>query len=574
MNWLLIALAAANAEPLPVGPPPRELTVVPKMERLMTTADAHAAALRDALEFAEGDRIFLRYVWCPLLDGNRVKSVNFAKNAVSSSSVILPPNDFAGGHLMRVDLRSMANRVGDTSVVQRYIDTWEKLQFDPAFSRNFLSDDILVFTGKSEDEVPHCRVRGDDGYESVAVTDARFKGLDVVRVDAPNLDSTTTEALQDAVQSLAPVVSSDYFIWRSLTTIQDDGPWKVIYGGLYYEFNGIKTTSADAKSKDKDDDKKKTDQQVFLESIGIADDDIARTNQGELRGIQMSDVTGSRRQWRILWGRNTNPKVGIPLVGITGDIRTKSIGNKQNVILNLVTFDDDARELLYVKANGMLGQVLFNNKGKRQDEVPFDVANNHEIPSPHVKRLEGIIGCYDCHMRRGSDGWIPLKNEVTDLRRSLDIFGDAGRKNALLADTVNEIAGLYTGSPDTALRRAREDQQAVTLEVTGGFGKDPLLDVAKTATSSMVSLYHKHRYDLVTPQQAMRECGWHVADKDAATATFRAMTKLPVGEVENATVGLLQSGVAIPRVEFDFVKTVLAVRIRSAADKMPPEDKK
>jgi len=72
----------------------------------LSPAEACAAALADVLTIAPAERPFIRYLWS--VDGDEATwtaaswGVNYG---VSLAATQQPPHSFAGGHLIRVDLR-------------------------------------------------------------------------------------------------------------------------------------------------------------------------------------------------------------------------------------------------------------------------------------------------------------------------------------------------------------------------------------------------------------------------------------------------------------------------------------
>jgi len=542
----------------------------PVGKRVSIPVEAHALALADLQNYDEDVWPYLRWVWICEPTVEECKCVSLAINFVSLSPNLIRPDSIANGHLVRIDLRAMAPKLGEVAdTLQNCIDTWEKLRFDPSFSLNLTKDQVAQVL-KSPDQ-PMARVKSGKGFIDVSFT--KLASADVVRLVGPHLDQETTYALQDAVQSAAPVVESRYFLWRCLTSIQDDGAWKVIYGGLYYEFLGVKTAAELKRTKS-------TDEDVFFDSIGVGNLDAGLTAEkvfarlaSEQRGVLFrSDVTGKPRRWDLIPTLSANTKIGQSIMSITHDTRDKDVEIGQHPVLNLKRFKDAAREALFVKANGLQGGILFDGEGKLQREVPPDVAVNRLIPQPHSPRLEPFISCLQCHMNDGNDGWKPLKNDLSTLRQELDIFGDAQKGRLPLADTVVELAGLYTGSPDKTLRRAREDQQEAALRVVDVWKKDSNLKIVKNVSTGISDLYTKHRYDLVTAEQALVECGLRV-DRAKASATLKRMT--PPGPdnfmggvlLEDVRLGMLKAGGGINRVDWDFIKPLVAARVRAALPK-------
>jgi hypothetical protein len=283
---------------------------------------------------------------------------------------------------------------------------------------------------------------------------------------------------------------------------------------------------------------------VYFEDKGLGDGTPGSAQKildrlgSELSGLQLSDVTGEDRIWSLIPTPATNPKVGQSLGGITFDIATKDLRAEQRALLNILGLKFAASETRFTQANGMIEDALWDGDGNFLFEAAIDVATNRFIPSPHPPRLEATIGCMQCHNTEGSDGWKPLRNELDDLRKEIDILGDLSKLNlardkkkksaraVLLAATVSDLAQRFTGSPDETLSNMRRIQQRVFVGITGGIDQK-LVDTVKNASQTLSAGYNHWRYDLIDARQALAECGLKIDGDDPeevkkkATETFR-----------------------------------------------------
>ena len=522
--------------------------------RLAIPADSHLIALLDLQTLSEFDWPFIRYVWIQEPTPERVKAVTLALNYISRATIAARPVPLGKGGLIRVDLRRFAPRVND---IKEWINAWDELRFDPTFHL-LITKDVLNFLLKNPDLVlPPARVWGDEGFEEVPLRSLDVKNVDVVRLNGPHLNLAAVANLQDLCQTAAPVVEYRYFLQRTLTAVQDAGPFKTIWGGLYYDFIGIK------QQKDKKD--AKTDQDLLLEQLGINNEKVFDDLRSDRRvAMFRSDITGRPRRVDILPTLASGD--GASIVSITHDFREQDIDIGQHPILNLLKVKDTAREIIFRRNNGTNGFALTNGEGALQREAPIDVVSDRTIPNPHPPRLQPALSCISCHDASGDDGWKPLKNDVALLvAAKLDIFGDITNGDDTIPDTVDRLAGLYTRSLNKVLQRARDDFAEATLRITGPWkaAKDDQSDVLKTAATEIVQTVYRYRYDLVDPQQALREIGIESTKEEAIT---KLKAVLPPGNAllgiipEDARIGALKAGVPINRVDWSLIYAAVATR--------------
>jgi hypothetical protein len=546
------------------------------IRRLAVPNDAYVLALADLQKIPLEIAPLIRYIWVPGANTQDIQVVTEALNDISRASNLLRPALVANGQLLRIRIDLLAPAAKDQV---EWIDTWEQLRFDPFFNILLPKQVVTQILKLPKSAHPICRVKWEGKFHETPLSELDLTGVDVVRIAGGHLDPITVATVQALTVSAAPIVDYRYFLWRSETTIQDSGSWKVIYGGLYYEFIGVKTA--------KQAGTKGTDEDLFFSNLGIGDakngisaeqalKDLPSENRG---AIFKSNVTGKPRRWDLINSRLGRPLSNIAIVSITHDIRDQDTTSlDSNPLKNLVKIKDAAREVLWTHENGTQRGVLFDGNGVLQREVPPDIATNRMIPDPNSPRLEPNMGCKQCHRKSGFGGWQPLSNDVTTLlkKRKLDIFGDLTQLNRSLAETNDEIAAQYLADPTVTLQRLREDQNRIGLRITGPWkdgANDFQVNVAEVSAKHLVGVYQAHRYDPVTPRKALRELGFDVPD---AKAVELLNTLLPqdreseFGGVipEDVSIGALKEGLPIPRELWDQAYAFAAVRAMKSLAKM------
>jgi hypothetical protein len=540
--------------------------------------DAMALISYDLRTLPPQDRIFQRFVWCPSGQTDDVKVLSFTLNTISRGSVIIRPTPLGRGKLLvaRVDLRVYAPRAKD---LNEWLRLWEEFQFDPALS-------LLITKGTLnlvQQSFPEWRGRGlvtrtEEGrrrtrVETVSVAD--LKDVELIRIPDPSLDVGLLAEVVGMTDSQSPLVSADYFIYRALSTIQDAGVFKEIYGGLYYEFCGIPEKS-----------KKGTDLDNLLEQLGVgnvAQGVTAKVVFEKLRSDQRaaifrSNVTGNPRQMEFFPTLAVRPDKGQGLATFTHDLKQQSIDIDTHPVANLLDFKADASEGIFETTTGLHRYVLYDGAGKLQREVPPDVANDSTIPPPHHQRLQPAISCISCHEGDGqSDGWKRVTNDVNRLvgKGRADIFGDLSRKNDTISDTLDRLAGLYAGDPERALQRGRDSYASAVLRATGPWKESEKgqTDAVTISAKRTVGNWRRFAYDLVDAQHALTEIGVEVADAADAVKVInellmpdtRAAVNVPfVGVVvpEDPRTAALKAGIGVTRWDWGFASAFARERVR------------
>jgi hypothetical protein len=548
--------------------PVKQPSEPPKVVQGIPENAALALAVADMSVFPPSEQPFLRWVWVDDNEQESFQAVVMTANYTDSASVPvrLFPVINERAMLARFNLRQLYPRNED---LNNAIKTWELLQNDPRFNLLLTADTLKFAAGigvdgakeKEKAKAKQKQVVGKDGKPDFK--QQRIDDVVLLRVVSEHLDKGLVAALVQGTQSQAPVVSHSYYIARALTAIQDKGVWKEIFGGLYYDFVGIKTGA-----------KVGTDEDALYESLGIGNVKEGITAQkifDNLRSDQRvavfrSGVTGKPRRvdvFKSLTGRDSQG-----LVAVTHDLKDQSIDVGQSPIFNLIEAKVDAKEVIFEGPNGIHRFALFDGNGKRQDEAPFDVALDREIPAPHSARLQPAVGCVRCHAR--DSGWRTLTNDVKTLLKGVNVFGDLVDNKGKIAGDADRIAGLYLGDLEfSILPRGRQDYNANVLRTIGTWGKpeenkDQTI-IVKHVGDKIASIYNAYVYDLVFAKDVLRDFGLHLKDgDDAAKMLSDALPPVNVaidGVIpESPRTVALKVGLGINRTDYALEYSFLATR--------------
>lgn len=610
-------------------PRPEQPEPALEVKALPTPDDAVAWALADLLTLPPYDRQFTRYLWLPERQVEELKSVSLGLNLVSRAPAVYRPEPTADLALARVDLRWYAPEPRDLA---EWLLLWEQFQFDPNFSL-LITRDVIELLNLPDEQLPRVRVArkrtrrlpagtrwrsevrtidhpggyfkypDDSGrfypdleagryrpelrfkeevfvdtvqtvFEEVSFAEA--KDVAVVRANSRSINPANFLRLQQLTLSEAPVVHYRYFLTRALTAIKDQGPYAVVWGGLYYDLVGIKKAK-DVLGKDT----KATDEDLFFENLGVgnikagltADRLFEKLGSDQRSALRQSQVTGKPRRvdfFHVLSGKESNS-----WGSITHDIRRQDVDVGSHALLNLLTFQDFAREAIFSKANDLVITALFNGKGALQEVVPPDVATDRTVPAPYTGELQPVIGCLRCHAASGEDFWKPCGNDVRHLlgrktHTGLDVVADFSDPRRLFDQDarVARIAGLYAGSFEKNMRRAREDWAEAVLKAVGPWPKGgDQTEVGKLASRRVCDDFEAYNYRTVDARQALRELGLEVG-KEHAVAFFKALlppdprSRVNSVFLEDGRIAALRDGGAIVRADWAFVYDFAAERAR------------
>lgn len=606
--WGAVAVQVGFVPVRPPAPPPEpsrskmygEVKTRGKSQairRVMTWAEMVTLAKLDALQNVPREQwTTTRYLMFPDPKLAEIQTASLILNFASRGLTIVRPQLVGGGHLLRIGLKQYGRTFpNDTLEWQAF---WELMAFDPVTSLIITRDIIdlarqeaiqlgeipkqkvkrwvkkmvpelgptgkpLFYIGGARDGQP-CMIEKEvqEIVEVSALAAFDSKDVDAIRIN-PRHMGTDFALLQEMLGTVAPVLDARYFKMRVGTTIKDENVFRVVFGGLYYEFKGVRLAK-DVLGKDT----KATDLDLFFEDHGIGnikagvnfDAFYDKLRSDERYAMLKSEVTGDPRE--VIGVTVPSAKKENGKGWITGDIRETQIDHGDRIYKSLLTPRRAAREALFPNQCGLVDTALFDGKGARQDEAPFDVVNDTTVPHPFRQRLQaGPLGCYVCHMRGGDDGWMPLKNDVRDYmnasRKRLgkpDLFNDLSSPFA--DDAVFRIAGAFSGNFDTSLSQARDAMAKYVLMATGPMqgGRGDQTDVCRLAGAQLQKDRDSYRYNLVDAQQALLEMGWDVPIEQAVEILSDLIPPVLSGKngfvKEDPTLLALVAGQAVKREDF------------------------
>lgn len=579
------------AQPAPVQPAQKEskepvLVPVPAQAVALASADKENIMAGRVKEVSPAEMPFIRWLWLRdgLIDSDELREIAqaafYALSLIGRQSVPYRADRIAKGRMIRVNLRRLCP---NTEQIKEYVTIWERFQFDQKFCKIVTKDTLnLLSFGKIDGDPARkvlvvsrdgLNVIDEDGkaivqnlkYETMDADAAvKVKDIIAIRQNSDGVDAHMLEDLQLATLSQAPVIDYRYFIFRALSSIEEDGLYKVLYGGLYYDLTGIRVKGD-----------KGTDEDRLFAKLGAGNlkaGVTARQFLDELGSDQRvamyrSKVSGQKR--RVDWFVSSLSRESICLVMETQDLVPKDIDIGQSPIYNLTEFRVTAKELLFLWKDGSMRGALFNGEGKLQEKAPFA---DRTVPSPHPTDLQSFISCLRCHMiDKDTHGWHALRNDVKTLAKHLDIFGDITDLNKGIPETVDRLAGWYMGSPDKILRLARDDHMAAVLRIAGPWKakdkKDPgdQTDVVQRTATKIAEIYDRFWYEEITPQKALQELGFDMPPDQALVELNRLLPPDAAFEInkvipENPTIGSLKAGIAVNRADWDLIYPFAAIR--------------
>lgn len=523
-------------------------------------ADAIAYVVADLSSLPAESRPFQRYIWIPKGDKLHAAQISFAVNtAISKSSVIIKPTIVAEGRLSRWDLRKLAPRDDQYATLHAL---WEKLAFEPYFHITKTTEDAVPTNAVQLNRVagdPFGANRYKIGNETwfrsangiwflwqnnvwVGGTPVNLKKQKVAvfgaHCDPQNgLEQAVSMPvlMQGLSQSSATVVRYDWFLTKVLSTLD---------GGMYYDFIGVDRNP-----------KGKTAQVAFLESIGVTEEQVAKLRADQRAAIFRSNVTGRPRRIDAFQGSGVRLDSGSGLVTITHDVGEGDVAAINDPIRNLLNFNDKARELIAERSNGLHYFLLFNSDGSLQDSAPDDVVRDHTIPSPHPARLQPAISCIRCH--GPTEGLQPFDNDVKKLLAGqLDVFDDLSSTQPI-SDTLERLAGLYSGDLSKPLRRGRDDYSDAIYIATDGLS-------TATISDGVSQTYGAYHYNEIDAYQACLELGYRVPKSEAVYYFNLVLPPLPKDSAgvspEDPIIGALKTGLKVNRFQWEAVYADAAFR--------------
>jgi hypothetical protein len=520
------------------------------------SAPAHAVSLAvaDLGQIPDDSRPFQRYIWIPNPTKHRIGAVSYAINlSVSRASTIVQPAIIANGHLVRVDLRALAPQEND---IGRLLVLWEKFSTEPYFHITRTTNDALPTNTviiKSDPTDPAGSLRFKLGNELWFKTPDKFFFLwngtqwiisvgpihdkgQTVSVFGAHVGLEQATLLQGLTKSNAAIVRYDFFMAKALTTLD---------GGLYYDFVGIQAKPGGGK----------TAQEAFFDSLGVSEKTVESLRSDQRVAIFRSNVTGKPRRIDAFQGPNVRPGTGSGLITITHDLADENVDPKGDPIRNLLNINDDAREVIAERPNGMHIFALFDGKGGLQLSAPDNIVKDHTIPSPFTARLQPGISCIRCHGPH--DGLQPFQNDVQKMLSGLlDVFDDLQSKSAV-PTTLDRLAGLYAGDLTKPINRGRDDYSDAVYRATNGMS-------IRDTSAAVSAVYSNYYYDMIDAQTACHELGYDVPKEKALVYLNQMLPPLQQDIVgispEDPIIGALKAGLKINRSQFEQIYADMAFR--------------
>src|ERR1700722_4221108 len=162
---LSFLVSAPNAPLEELAPMPKEVQapkMPPSLKRVQVPTEAIALAEADVKTLPIDARLLTRYIWLQETTPEKVDAIKLALGFISLASRPVQPTVIADGHLIRVNLSLYAPRFND---LQLWIDTWELMQFDPAFSQLITKDNIDFLKQFDASKVPVVQIKVRSGVD-------------------------------------------------------------------------------------------------------------------------------------------------------------------------------------------------------------------------------------------------------------------------------------------------------------------------------------------------------------------------------------------------------------------------
>lgn len=551
--------------------------------------DALSLAAADLKTLDRESQFYQRYLWVTTAEQEDAQAMSFVANLLSQAISVYKALVLGKDRLMlvRIDLRNFWPKEQDLA---RVLKVWENFAFDENFNLLLTKDTLRFAEGitipkqirtvkrkvkkqvqEKDDKGRLLFYNGDKSrpvmieaeveVDEVIQTNELSKGVNVLRVVGAHLDPKLVEYLVQATQSQAPVTTFSYFVFRSLSAIQEDGLFKDLWGGLYYDFAGIPESNK----------KGITDEDLLFDLLGVGDSSKGITAEsvydktgGDKRvAMFRSKVTGKARLFEMLRVQGANLDESQGILGISHDPEDKDVDIGRHPVFNLATkVKDRAREVIFEGKNGFHKFAAYNGEGKRQNEVPFNVANDSTIPTPYTQRLQPGIGCMRCH--GPDDGWKPAPNDVATILKNFDVLTDLSENKKSQFEILDRIRGQYNGNFELKLfPRGRADYANVTLKATGPWKKSKdQTDVVRLSSARVSEIYRKYWYTTISAREALRDIGVVIDAKDDAAAKLRSLISGPPGSLEDVRIAALLSGLSLTRVDWALVRSFVLLRLK------------
>lgn len=535
--WLMLPLLLAQAEP----------ELLAGVKRAYAPRDAAIQAMLDAGSLPASHQQYTFYVWDNLGTKESTAIASWTVNAVMSraSTIILPTiiHNPAGPKLLRWNMYDLAPVQKDFDKLR---DAWESMADNEPYFRQPLPKGKKKYRKEQRTRKVTKQVRvpaPQYGANSYFLRDQEVE--ETYEVEVEDTIAAKTEPglhaggagplrlLSEFTKLNLPVVRLDWFIATAWSDLEIDG---VV--GKYSLLAGI------GKGKEG-----QTDFDAFMESIG-ADPKAVRRLRSDQRTVMISGVTGKWRTVEAFFGLGVRPEDGGQLVTITHDLKDNERNAKRHPLLNLLEFEDQAREIIAAKRNGLHLFVLTDGKGALQAEAPPDVAA--WPASPHVtKRLTSGISCVECH--GPGSGYNPVENYVRELAKGgVFPYGDFASKTDA-RDVLDRLRGLYDGDLTIPLRVAANGYAgAVDRATMGVFGAKTV----ETASAELMRIYAGY-FGKITAGGVLRDLGYTVDEKGAKEAIRQVV---PPSADEDGRIATLRLGLPLKRSDIHEIFYEIALR--------------
>lgn len=443
--------------------------------------------------------------------------------AASHSANIYRSDKLEEGRLIRVDWRRLLPQAKDYTRVRTILEGLA--QTDPYFH----------VQGKRK--VAPYKARDGKTYDFVV-------GTDVALHTGPENHLLLTTLTGSA----APILRADWFMVKALS---------VLDGGIYYKLRGIEAKPSSG-----------TAEQAFHASLGADTTKAANLRSDERLAMWRSGVTGKPRAVEFFYGTNLRPSLGPSLLTITRDYFDGAIDGKRHVMKNLLFYKFDGSEQIGMLPNGMPVFALFDAAGGLVDVAPQELVTDTTVPDQHTKNLQSAISCIRCHA--SDEGWKPARNDVkllTEGEYAIDIFDD---ENSGLdpVDTIDRLAGLYSGDIEEPLRIARTTHAKAVYLATGGREPAEVCELVG-------KFFNRYAYDGITPRIACAAAGYTVSDDESVDLFNEICPPLPPNAAgvspESITIASLrkwtkEEPIYVPTSDFEQEAADFLLRVRTASN--------
>lgn len=491
--------------------------------RTSTTRDAVAAALRDCMSMAPGDRIHQRYFWLPQGSREEHLAFRYTLNATLSNAESIQYPRVIDQNVVSVDLRSILPEHKDyvrvLQVLENYIDPYfhvverfRKIQpgghaivTQPAILRSGttkignLNSGSLVTVSRTQDGWVNVTANDRRGWVSqkeLALVSFGMHCMPHPAVDAPG-EMVNIEMLADMTASRCPIFNFPRF--QTLAMSQVDG-------GFYYQLIGLQVG------------------QPLKDALGLfrIDFDDYKNVDSVNRTARFVSMVANAHPRAAKFGNapSVRPTDGPAFWTATEDITDEDINPEEDAMYNLFGADFGFEELILPRSNGFLAGLVVANE-RLAAEVGANIANDNQSRPPHHRKINGWFTCFRCH---GQEGYQPFPNDVKLLADAnggrLPLFGDTSLSLADQIKAADKLQATYTGDLDSVLAAARRSHARQVYRACGA----PYEEVY----AAVVGVHAQYEYDWITPEIACRELGYSVERVYSRDFFDSLVPKLPV----------------------------------------------